>query len=335
MKIEIGLKSYVILIKKNKRMASEVSTSLKEHVDQLVTAFNSAVKVSQAFHEAKGKDPKTKKIQLDGAEITSDDVKNHNKSIRENIKKITKIVADERRAEKQRKREKNGDRKNKVQPPSLYSSSLVNFFKKADLGKGGNGKRLQDQPEMKFFFENGVANLIFGVSLFNVWGNICKLNSGSSEVKLDAHAKAALREAIEHLKAKKRAIITSNEVDITDKARETAQNDLEALEADKVQNKDYMGIWSFYTDRERSSSTDLSGYSEVVSNMCEITASLNKGYRDQLNSNKAPKLRKAPKAPEPTPEPVAVVSTKKTSAPVPSVVAVPRATSTGKRGTKA
>lgn len=271
---------------------------LKEHVEKLSKALDGTFAAAKMIYQARGAgklNAKVKKLEMaDGTEMGLDDLKSQISKIKEAIKVIPRLVTNEKKAVEAARRSKRAGREPNAMPPNQYSAELVNFFKTTNLGKSSTGVKLQDNPAMSLFFNNGIGNLTFGVSLFNVWGNICKLAnvpSGSTEIVLDAHALSALSGAIESLKSTKRAIIVSSEV--TEEKRASAKKDLETLDAGKLQNKDYMGILRYYCIKGEGS-PDLSEFADAVTGMSEITRGLNKEYRETLIASR-PKPTKTPK----------------------------------------
>jgi hypothetical protein len=167
------------------------------------------------------------------------------------------------------------------------------------------------------FFQSGVGNLTFGVSLFNVWGNIYKLKNESTEIVLDSGCQRTLRDALDALKAKKRADISAAE---DEKTRESAKADLARIEANRIHNKDYMSILSFYRIKENPN--DLTGFTEGVVHMSSITKKLNQEYGSQVRENRAKATADAaaPAKVAAVPAPIPVVpSVKALPALIPSV----------------
>jgi len=309
---------------------SASTNNLDELIKKLISSVDSAIKIAKFIGEGRGSGAlKTGgKITLsDGHQVGLEDLKSYVAKIKKSLAGIPKMVNDKRKAEDQAKRERRAQREQKPQPPYRYTNELVSFFKSVNLGHGtGSHKTLQSDPAMKYFFEHGIGNLTFGVSLFNVWGNIHKITSGSTKVVLDAKSKAALHGAIEHIKAKKQEELRSE----TDpKQAATLTKDLEDLNADEIKNKDYMSILTFYRDQSVSAA-DLAQYSEVVSVMSETTKQLNVEYREKIKSSRPAKAPKAvaPVAPVAPAAPVVknvsmpVLSAAPT--PAPKAVAAPR-----------
>jgi hypothetical protein len=306
MKIENGLKIEVLFIKIS-RMATPHSVdsndvqkaSLGEHITNISKSIDTCIKLTKLIYEARGRgDLKSgKKLTLaDGKEMGLDDLNSFVSEVKNNIKNIPKIVNSERKAELERKRARHAKTVKKAQPPSRCSEELVMFFKNADLGTTKDGsRRLQDHPDMSLFFNNGVGNLPFGVSLFNVWGNIYKMKHKSVDIVLDASAQRALSSALAVIRKKKNDIINSPDLLSSDpyvkaaaeKAAATAKVDLEFLDANKIRNKDYMNIWSHYTKPNTPEDVKtLTPYAESVNNMSAITKDLNKMYRKDIETTR-------------------------------------------------
>lgn len=283
------------------------TSSLREHVEQVLKAYTSTLAATKHFYEARGANKLNKtvrKIQMaDGSEMGLDDLKAYQKKVAESIRMIPRIVADEERAQREKKKALRAEREVTSQPPNQYSKDLVDFFKKADMGG------LQKNAEMKAFFDHGIGNRTFGVSLFNVYSNIHKLNTGNAELVLDAAGAKALSGALNVLKEKARAVLANPESDAGHRTR--AQHDLELLEANKLQNKDYMTILSHYCDKS-SDAEKLKQYTPHVERMSEITRALRSDYREKLLASR--------------PKPVKAVKevTVKQTAPVKSNVVMPQ-----------
>jgi len=291
------------------------NVSLSEHIARLTKAFDATLKLAKVVSEARGAGTLKpgKKIKLaDGREVGVEDLQACATNVRNAMRGIPRIVNNERKAELERKRARHANRETKAQPPSQYTSDLVNFFNSTDLGKARDGRtRLQDHADMALFFKNGIGNLTFGVSLFNVWGNIYKLRHGTHEIVLDSAAQRAMSGALHDLMEKKRSIINSPECNSPDavireealKARATAQADLERLQAHRIHNKDYMSILSFY--RVKNSTADLSPYTEAVARMSVMTKELNSDYGSQVRESRAQAKSAAIPAPTRTVAPAA------------------------------
>jgi len=291
--------------------------TLSVHISNISKSIDTCIKLTKLIYEARGRgDLKSgKKLTLaDGKEMGLDDLNSFVSEVKNSLKNIPKIINSEKKAALELKRALHATREKKPQPPSMCVEDLVHFFKSADLGQTKDGSRkLQDHPDMALFFNNGVGNLPFGVSLFNVWGNIYKLKNNSVDIVLDSTAQRALAGALAHLKEKKKAIISSPDLhspnaqirEQAEKDAKAAQIDLDCLTANKIRNKDYMGIWSFYTNTQMDNK-QLVPYTEAVNNMSTITKELNKMYHERIESTRE--------------------STAKTAAPVKAVAALPPVT---------
>ena len=322
---------------------TDTPLKLKDRIEQILKAVEIVLSTTRHVYEARGEgkiNSTTKKLTMkDGTEVGIDDVKEQARSLKELIRRIPRIVSDQRTAERNAEKAKRGQPK--AQPPIQYSNELVSFFKSADLGKF-EGKKLQEHPKMELFFKSNVGNLIFGVSLFNVWGNIQKIKNGGTKIVLDEAARKALRSALDELKNTRRA--QASNAELTEEKRAAAAADLAALEAGEIQNKDYMGILSFYNAvRDNAEAKEkLVGLTEAVADMGKITHELNKTYHDQIVASrpkvKAPAKEKkvvikqaaAPAAPAPK-----VPAAPKTAASAPAIPTVnARGTSPSERATK-
>jgi hypothetical protein len=321
-------------------MASQHSTEidtplkLKDRVEQILKAVEIVLSTTRHVYEARGEgkiNSTTKKLTMkDGSEVGIDDAKEQARSLKELIRRIPRIVADQRTAERNAEKAKRGQPK--AQPPIQYGDALVKFFKSADLGKF-EGKKLQEHPKMKLFFESSVGNLIFGVSLFNVWGNIQKIKNGGTKIVLDDGARKALHLALDELKKTRRA--QASNAELTEEKRAAAAADLAALEAGEIQNKDYMGILSYYNairinddDSEMDKMDKLSrkeklvGLTDAVTEMGKITHDLNKMYHDQIVESR-PKVKAPAKEKK-----VVIKETAAVAAPAPKVPAAPKTAAT-------
>lgn len=310
-----------------------LSLSLTEHIAQLSKAIDANIKLCKVISEARGNGTLKpgKKIKLaDGREVGVEDLQTYTSKIKSSLKAIPRIVSNEKKAELERKRARHANRETQAIPPSQYTADLVSFFNSADLGKTKDGRRLQDHPSMALFFKNGVGSNTFGVSLFNVWGNIYKLKHNSFDIVLDAQGLRALSGAVDTLKQKKREIIASADADPAVRAK--AQVDLERLEANKIHNKDYMTILSFY--HVKDSSADLTPYTQAVADMSTITKELNAEYGLRVKESRAATKTTAPKAAAaPAAAPVPAMPSLKTLPSLPATIpTVARGSSpTGKR----
>jgi len=306
--------------------STEMNVTLKQHTERIVKVFENTMEISKMIYEAKGNgtlNAKNKKIKFGEVEIGTENLRAYISEVKAAIREIPRIVAKEKAAEKAAKRQSRADREARPLPPIQYRTELIKFFEKADLGKTVDGKhKLQSDATLKLFFDSGIGNSMFGVSLFNVWGNIYKLKNGGTKVVLDGHSRDLLKESLDALKTRCRDKITGAE---SDKARASAEADLVALEAGEIQNKDYMSILSFYSVKDNKD--QLGPFTDKVQAMSELTTNLNSGYRARIKESR-PKAVKAPKvtagadAPPKMPEVPAP-----TKATVPAIPTVGRATS--------
>jgi hypothetical protein len=313
------------------------NVSLGEHITQLINAIDANNKLAKVIYEARGGNTLKpgKKIKLeDGREVGMDDLKAYNTRIKAALKAIPKIVSNEKKAEKKRKSRssRNLTAEPKPHTPSQFSGELVAFFNSADLGKSEDGATtLQKQADMQPFFQSGVGSPAFGVSLFNVWGNTQKLKHNSTEIVLDAASQRALAGSLTALKDKKRAIISSADLQSVDadvraeaeKKRDTATADLERLNANKIHNKDYMSILNFY--RITNNPNDLSPFAEAVNGMCKITKDLNAKYGGEIKTQRetresAAKPVKVVAAPAPVAAPVPSLPSLKAAPALPTTI---------------
>ena len=304
--------------------SEENNVSLTEHIEKVVKAFDSTIKLSKVIAKAQG-DKSLKnggKIKLpDETEVGLDDLTQQVSKIKAELRRIPRIVATQKKNEKLAKRAKNANRDTRSQAPQQYDRPLVEFFKSANLGRAADGRtRLQDLSEMALFFGSGVGNLTFGVSLFNVWGNIYKLDNKTQEIVLDSVSQRSLSGALDALKAKKQETIATaqqamamasseEERKAVQKALEDAQLDLDRLRQNKIHNKDYMGILSFYRIKENPN--DLSGFVDGVATMSAITKDRNSEYRVMIQKSREGEKTKAPV--------VAPVVPLKVAAPIPTL----------------
>lgn len=272
---------------------TEMNVSLKEHATRVIQVIDATLNMSKMLYEAKGNgtiNAKNKKIKIGEEEYGFDTLREYASKLKNAVREFPRIAGREEAAKKAAKKAAKATRPHRPLPPIQYRTELVEFFKKADLGTSPNGKqKLQKDSALSLFFESGIGNLVFGVSLFNVWGNIQKLANGGTKVVMDTHARSSLRDSLEHLKSRCRDKLAAA---TTDKERDTANADLAALEAGEIQNKDYMCILSFYSVKENKD--QLTPYTEQVTAMSEMTASLNVGYRQRIKDSR-PKAVKAPK----------------------------------------
>ncbi len=300
----------------------ETNINLTEHIEKLAKAFDSSVKLAKVIGKAQGdktlKNGSKMKLQ-DGTEIGLEDLNQQISKIKTELRRIPRIVTTQKKHEKAAKKAKHASRESKSQAPHQYDQPLVEFFNKSNLGRAADGRtRLQDLPEMALFFRSGVGSTTFSVSLFNVWGSIHKLDNKTNEIVLDSASQRALHGALEALKVKKQdninlarsAIsVASNDEErkVAEKALEDAQLDLERLRANKIQNKDYMGILSHYRIKENPN--DLTSFADGVAVMCNITKERNTEYREMIQQSRSAEKTKA----------VAPVAQTKAVAPVPAL----------------
>jgi hypothetical protein len=175
-----------------------------------------------------------------------------------------------------------------VQPPTKFRNELIEFFKKSNLGPKPDGKgRLQDLRVMKIFFEYGIANLTFLVSLLNVWGYQNKIsNNRYDKVVLDNNAREYLFEAIEALKVKKTKLLeqsreSGNTVSIT-----ACEKDLEDFENGVIKNKDYLTLVVRYGIAFEEANITLehqAAYYDNIQAMIDVTRLVNSNYKNQIN----------------------------------------------------
>lgn len=279
-----------------------------EHIKKVNAAIDTAMHLSKILYEERGKGALKpgKKLAFGATNYGIEDLKSMISSIKTNVRMFKKIVRNNEKAAKDKRKNRQGDRKIRNKPVHLYTPELVKFFNDADLGTGPDGvKRLQDSPDMAHFFQSGVGNLTFGVSLFNVLGNRHKLVSNTKKVFLDAKARTALSGALSTLKQKKIEKLNASE---SEKEREGRTKDLERLDAGELQNKDYMTILSFYRTKIDENDTKtletLKAYEGVVADMSKITHDLNDRYGEQLKERDGalPKQdKKVAEAPAPAP----------------------------------
>ena len=307
---------------------SEMNVSLKEHAQRVIQVVDATLNMSKMLYEAKGNgtiNAKNKKIKIGDDEFGFETLREYASKLKNAVREFPRIANREEAAKKAAKKAAKATRTHRPPPPIQYRSELVDFFKKVDLGKAADGKhKLQDDAALQLFFNNGVGNLVFGVSLFNVWGNIQKLKNGGTKVVLDNHARVALKESLEALKTTCRDKIAAAG---SEKERDVATADLAALEAGEIQNKHYMSILSFYSVKDNKD--QLVGFTDKVTVMSEMTTNLNAGYRQRIKESrpkpvKAPKVTGETEAPPAAPAVPAVPAAK---AALPAIPTVGRATS--------
>ena len=273
--------------------ASDLEFNLKDYINNdntgLVPLIKTVFDLSDKYHEQKAS-----KSLKDGKLVIPDqpnpiglsEIRAMKAHVIKTLQSLPKVWASSERAKKAQKsaaRRANmtGDRH---QPPSVFTGELVSFFKAADLGTKPDGTgRLQDMPEMEEFFDKGVANLTFGVSLLNVWGYRNKLTgSDHHRVILDANAKKNLKTAIDKLRVKKTANIAKARESGVAKAIENAERELTRFNEGEIQNKDYMTLFIEYRNATQPPKETLLQFSEVVSTMSEITKARNEHYKMEL-----------------------------------------------------
>lgn len=307
---------------------TETNVSLKEHAQRVIQVIDVTLNMSKMLYEAKGNgtiNAKNKKIKIGEEEYGFETLRDYASKLKNAVREFPRIAGREEAAKKAAKKAAKATRTHRPLPPIQYRTELVEFFKKVDLGKAADGKHdLQKDASLALFFNNGIGNLVFGVSLFNVWGNIQKLKNGGTKVVLDNHARTTLRESLDYLKTRCRDKLASA---TTDKERETANADMAALEAGEIQNKDYMCILSFYSVKENKD--QLVGFTDKVTAMSEMTTALNATYRQRIKDSR-PKAVKAPKVTGETEAPPAVPAVPvapATKASLPAIPTVGRASS--------
>lgn len=260
--------------------ASEVSDAkptdaLGEHIRKIKAMVDTTLKANRLIGEAKGNGSLKSggHIKLaDGKEISSNDVRKFASTIHEALKQIPRMIREKEQREKAERKARRGTPR--AQAPTQFTKALVEFFNSIDLGKGPSGKRMQDEPDMQLFFKSGVGKLTFGVSLFNVWGNIHKLRTGSNKVTLSDSERRHIADALRSLRE--------------EKVKQNKTEDIAMLDAGQLQNKDYMSILSFYRNKEAG---DLTRFSDGVNTMSQITKDLNTKYGEQLKAAR-PKAEK-------------------------------------------
>jgi hypothetical protein len=260
--------------------ASEVSETkptdaLGEHIRKVKAMIDTTLKATRLIGEAKGNGSLKSggRIKLaDGKEIGSADVRQFASTIYASLKQIPRMIREKEQREKAERKARRGTPR--AQAPTQFTKGLVEFFNSIDLGKGPAGKRLQDEVDMQLFFKSGVGKLTFGVSLFNVWGNIHKLRTGSNKVTLSDPERRHIADALRSLRE--------------EKVKQNKTDDIAMLDAGQLQNKDYMSILSFYRNKEAG---DLTRFAEGVNTMSQITKDLNTKYGEQLKAAR-PKAEK-------------------------------------------
>jgi hypothetical protein len=278
---------------------SATNMDLSALVNNLAESFDSAIKLAKTIGEATGNGTLKSGSKLtlaSGQQVGRDDLKSYAAKIKKSLLSIPRMVAAQKKQDKARRQEARAHRTQNPQPPYQFTADLVNFFKSADLGHGSNGvKTLQADSALKLFFESGVGNLTFGVSLFNVWGNIQKLRTGSTKVVLDARAKSALSSALAALKVRAQEKLRDAP---SEEKRAAALKDVADLDADEIKNKDYMFILTHYHNKEAG---DLTAYSKSVEEMRTITKALNVEYGSRIKASRPAKVPKSNVAAAPAP----------------------------------
>lgn len=282
---------------------ADLDFNLKDYIHNdetgVVPLVKSIFEITKKYYEQKAdKQLKDGKLVIsDQKSIGLSDIQAMKTEVIEKIRNLPKVWAASERAKKakksaERRANMTGERQ---QPPSVFTSELVAFFNNADLGTKPDGTgRLQDLPEMEHFFKKGVANLTFGVSLLNVWGYRNKLTgSDHHRVILDANAKKYLASAIEKLRLKKTANIAKARESGNTKTIENAERELARFNEGEIQNKDYMTLFIEYRNATQPPKDTLMAFTEVVSNMSEVTKARNEHYKTELKA-KFPKVVAAP-----------------------------------------
>jgi len=292
---------------------SNIVSSLKEYIKESVSKqLRDTFKIIKDFNLAKGEKKLNKENQLEietasGEKmfITAKHIQNAEQSIIEKINKIPFYVKEDILNKKKAKK-RSGNQEAKMQPPVQFRSELVEFFKNANLGSY-NGVRLQDCPEMAVFFTSGIANLVFGVSLLNVWGYQNKISSKNyDKVVLDANAKKHLKEAIGVLHNKKKAAVAEHRASGDAVKLAAAEEELKDFDNGVIKNKDYMTLFITYkydhTDADKLA--QIAGFESEVKAMIDITKHLNQEYGKQIASLRPEKpkvvrakVEKAPASP--------------------------------------
>ena len=302
--------------------ASEASDNkptdaIGEHIRSIKAMIDTTLKATRLIGEAKGNGSLKSggRIKLaDGKEIGSADVRQFASTIFASLKQIPRMYREKEQREKAERKARRGTPR--AQAPTQFTKNLVAFFNSLDLGKGPSGKRLQDETDMALFFKSGVGKLTFGVSLFNVWGNIHKLRTGSNKVTLSDSERHHIADALKSLRESK---VAANKTE-----------DIAMLDAGQLQNKDYMSLLSFYRNKEAG---DLTRYSDGVNTMSVITKDLNTKYGEQLKAAR-PKAEKVVRNKPSTPvrksapaAPAKAVASPAKASKLPAVPAMPAAPS--------
>lgn len=301
------------------------SENIKKHIRKLSQSIDVVMKLSKHIHEARGAGALKpgKKIKFDdNTTLGIEDLNSQISEIKRNLKIIPRMVKEAER----KPRRKNTN--HKPQPPCLFRKPLLDFFNAVDLGEY-EGQKLQKHKVMEYFFTYGICNLTFGVSIFNVWGNIYKRNTGNTKVYLDERGRAMLKDALAHLKVKYTEALSRDGA--TELELSKARDDLARLETGELQNKDYMPIFAFYreTAEDKKIPDDKKeAYAPAVVQMSEVTQALNTAYSAERNQRKA--AAAAAEAPAPAPVPVPMPSVPKVTAPPAPVATVKGRGKTGR-----
>ena len=302
-------------------VSSEKPTNpLDSHVHEIRKMVDAALRVSRGVFEHKGanKLENGKFTDAEGSKYGPGDVRAMQHKINTHLKQIKRMISEEKKREKLERKARRGTPR--ALAPCQFQPALVDFFKSIDLGSGPKGKRLQDDTDMSIFFKHGIGRLTFGVSLFNVWGNIQKISNGSNKVSLSDKERAHIRSALEALRDDKRKKIAAGV--------KGAEDDLALLEAGQLQNKDYMTILSFYRVKDASEETTkkLMDYTEHVNRMSQITKDLNTKYGEQVRAARPTKPkaeRKKPVTPVRKSAPVAAAPAAKATKAAPAAKSAP------------
>lgn len=309
---------------------STPACSMNEHIKNITTSLTSTVKIARILGEALGNGTlkQGKKLKFDdGTAIGVEDLASYVSSIKHELRKIPKMITDERKAEKANKRRRRMENSDKdyvqtVQPPSQFTMPLIEFFRSVNLGQDPTGRgRLQDYADMTAFFTNGIGSLPFGVSLFNVFGNVYKQQSGNAKVYLDDAAQFKLKAALDSLRKKKEEDLAEalSNPEATEKEREGRRSDLERLKKGEIQIKDCTRILTYYRVKEvkdaAGNTVDMSGWAPHVANMISVTKQLNSNFH-------AKKDAAAAAAPKGTAAPAPLPVVTKAPAPVPVIPTV-------------
>ena len=302
-------------------VSSEKPTNpLDVHVHEIRKMVDAALRVSRGVFEHKGanKLENGKFTDAEGNKFGPGDVRAMQHKINTHLKQIKRMISEEKKREKLKRKARHGTPR--ALAPCQFQPTLVDFFKAIDLGSGPKGKRLQDDADMSIFFKHGIGRLTFGVSLFNVWGNLQKINNGSNKVALSDKERSHIRGALDALRDDKRKKIAAGV--------KGAEEDLALLDAGQLQNKDYMTILSFYRVKDASEETTkkLMEYTDYVNRMSQITKDLNTKYGEQVRAARPTKPkaeRKKPVTPVRKSAPAAPAPAAKATKAAPAAKAAP------------